>query len=91
MGKVSFVLSSYRVDVTDLFLSLRRRSPFCIAVILLVALRQREATGPPSELSRCIQEQVERMGASDGQPQWSPPLDEALTRILQPRSPCFPL
>lgn len=45
----------------DTFDSLRRRSPFCMTVIMLVALKQREATGPPSELSKVLKQEVETM------------------------------
>jgi hypothetical protein len=44
---------------------LRKRSPFCITVIILIAIRQRERTEKESELSRILQEQVERMSASN--------------------------
>lgn len=45
----------------DTFESLRRRSPFCVTVIMMVALKQREANGPPSELSKVLKEEVEKM------------------------------
>jgi len=40
---------------------LKKRSPFIVTVILLTALRQREKSGQPSDLSKRLQEQVERM------------------------------
>lgn len=44
--------------------SLRERSPYCISVMLLIALRQREAAGAASELATTLTDEVERMSAS---------------------------
>jgi hypothetical protein len=43
----------------DTWEDLRARSPFCVTVILLIALRGREGCSPPSELTRRLSEEAE--------------------------------
>ncbi|GMK59747.1 hypothetical protein CspeluHIS016_0803530 [Cutaneotrichosporon spelunceum] len=45
----------------DTWESLRDRSPYCITVMLLIALRQREAAGAASDLAKALADEVERM------------------------------
>ncbi|CAK9785120.1 hypothetical protein CC85DRAFT_42268 [Cutaneotrichosporon oleaginosum] len=62
----SFLKSAYPFTpvldpARDSWESMRERSPYCITVMLLIALKQREAAGAASDLSTKLADEVERI------------------------------